>query len=700
MLRFIKTIVVIGLTCLTTVWAQDTSLSPVEVFEEFCKTEFGAKQEPLVYEKFGKDIKILEAGIWSHGSYSSAAIGWDTNLPAQSYIEYGYDKNLGLRSRISDRFFYVHLVHLTGLEQDKTVYYRMVSTDEAGKTVKSSIASLKTGAPEGAVLVGKDSTFPYHIKESNKTYILTDDLSLDGRAFVIEKVENVCLDLNGKTVVYNNKAVGELKGYHWAYIKGSDFGVYVQGRGVKILNGSIRQGAGMDSAHEQSSIGTNPIYCKSAKDVEVAGVSLEYGSNQMIGIYFHWSEGSAHVHHNVFMDIGSKIANRHGSACRSLKLDKKQVSHVHHNLVRRTRQMGLSGAKLHNNEVYVDSWSTNSFAMSVEGIGGRGYDNRIFATGFNPYGFGWGTKDWKVYNNFVHMVGQDTAKRWGERWGDVNMLCGMRITNYGKGGQKRQDLEYYGNVIVIKGREDSEIRGVEFFTDNSISGVVFRDNVVKVEGLDAVTNRVSCVDAQGHFKKLDTIPMTYKNNTFISNRHHIRFGDDYGKGLYHHFFNCTFIKSGDHPDYSTFYFGGSYWNFGHRIVDCVFMEGTSAEDVKWGPVGSSKCWYSVEWSLHLDAPSGAVVTIIDKNGEEVLNQKVSGKDGVSKALVDGVYSGPEGHNPRDYKEGRDGLSGFTKQEKGPYKVTIIVGGQTASIDLSVNGPTKLKYENNILKKIN
>ena len=59
------------------------------------------------------------------------------------------------------------------------------------------------------------------------------------------------------------------------------------------------------------------------------------------------------------------MQNRHGSGCSSNGLldSKGSRRRFYNNLVKRTRQNGLRGAEdLHNNEIYVDSWATNSFA--------------------------------------------------------------------------------------------------------------------------------------------------------------------------------------------------------------------------------------------------------------------------------------------------------------------------------------------------
>jgi hypothetical protein len=657
----------------------------VKIFNDFCIEHFGAEKEPLVYEKFGKELKILPEGVWMHASDTSAVIGWDTNLPAKSYVEYGKTAEYGQRTPEPERHFYVNVRYLRGLERDTTYHYRLVSVDERGNKVASADKTFTTARPEGAIVIPGDMEGPPYVLKEKGTYLLTADIIADGSAFEI-RGDDIILDLNGHTVVYNNKSI-EVTGKSFKnWVDKSAFGVLMEkAQNFQLFNGTIRQGAGNDPACGIS-IGFSPFHGEGAGGhKEFAGVTIEFGADQMIGINYHWSRGSTNIHHCVFVDHGSKVSNRHGGGCRAARLDGKQTGEMHHNLVKRTRQMGLAGAdKLYNNEVYVDSFSTNSFALQIAAEGGRGYNNRVFATGFNPYGFGWGKKDWKAYDNFIHMVGQDTSKRWGERWGDVNMLAGMRVTNYSKGGQEREDLEYYGNVIVMEGKEDCEIRAVEFFSDETIKNLNFHDNIVKAIALDDQTVRVACVDAQGHFRKENTLPVFYRNNTFISNRHMVRFGDDYGKGNNHQFINNRFIKVGeDHPMFSTFYFGGGYWNYGHVIRDCTFEGGAEPMDVHWGPIGN-QAWYQVEWTLTVKAPAGAEVKIVDAKGDEAFAGKVGDDGTVAVPLVQARLSPPEGHDAKAHKEGRGGTEGAAKDAFTPHTVTVAVDGKTAEAKVTMD----------------
>ncbi len=670
----------------------NTPVSNTFDFNEFAKTNFGAEKEPMIYEQVWNQLEIFQDGVWVNPSLNSASIGWDTNLPAHSYVEYGEDTQYGKQTSPESRYYYVNLNYLKNLKPETIYHYRLVSTDERGNKIFTEDATFTTLSESEVTLLPKNSPTPIILDQPNTKYVLEGDITTDGRAIQIE-ADNITLDLNGHTIIYDNAHMGELEWDHRAYIHNSSFGVYINGTiGTKIFNGTIKQGDGQDAWEDNSSIGFNPIYAKGIKDVEIAGVNIDYGGPQMIGLRFHWSEWIADVHHNIFNDSWTVINNRHGSGNRSMILDSDQEGNVHHNLVKRTRQRGLSGKMLYNNEVYVDSWSTNSFAMSPSVDSARVYKNRIFGTGFNVYGFGWANTDLKLYDNIVHFVGKDFSERWDEDWGDINMLSAIRVTNYGGWWQERDWLEYYDNLIVISGSEDSEIRGVEFFSDETIHNLYFHDNIIKTEGLDNETNRVACVVAQGYYNKPDSIPVIYSNNTFISNRHHVAFGDSYGKGNNHHFDNCTFISSGgeEHPDYSTFIFWGSYRNYGHIIKDCIFESGTAADSVRWGRTASDKSYYEIYWTLTVKAPNGSNVQIKDLEGASVFQGVISGGE-VKVPLIEKRLMAGEWHIHRKWEEG-SGMLGSTVTSKTQHSVIVTTSdNQEETRFVEMTKPTTLEF---------
>jgi hypothetical protein len=689
-----------------------------EDFNAFCIKNYGAEKEPLVYEKYGKELRMLPDGRWLHASENSAAIGWDTNLPAKSCVEYGETADYGNKTAEPERHFYVHLHYLTGLKPNAVYHYRLVAVDERGNRVASKDERFETKAIPGAIHVPDDLKGPpYDLNKEGAVYVLTKDIIADDTAFRV-KADNVTLDLNGHLVVYNNKAKKPETWKFEDYYAKADYGVFVTStvnatasatevghprNGTRILNGRIEQGAGDDRASKADTVGFNPILIKSSAQYEVAGVSLAYGSSQMIGLHSFWCpDTEVKIHHNVFLDRGSDILWRHGTGCGALMIDPEKSGGVHHNLVKRTRQSGLRGSRrLDNNEIYVDSFTINAFGC-VLANDSEAHGNRIFGTGFNFFAVGStgfsgqkvGDKNLKFHDNFIHIVGHDTSARWinHEKWGDINTLSGLRVTTYGNGGAPRENLEYWNNLIVLTGTENCELRGTEFISDVSVKHVVAHDNIVKVEVRDEKTKRAACLVAQGHHEKADSLPIVYKDNTLISNICHIRFGDAYAWGNTHHFIGCKFVKIGNNPKYHTFAFGGYYWNFGHIVRDAEFGPGTAYNDVLWGPT-EEQSNYSVEWTLAITTAPKASVRIADKTGKEVFAGEADEKGAVSVPLRQCTIHPPKVRKQAKCAEG-EGETGGVEETFTPHTVTITKDGKTAtkSITMDKKQTVELKPE--------
>ncbi|MFB3893727.1 MAG: fibronectin type III domain-containing protein [Phycisphaerae bacterium] len=593
-------------------------------FNEFCAASFGAEKEPLVYQLFGKELRSEPGGAWVHASATSACIAWETNLPAATFVEYGPTPSFGAQTPRPERNFHIHVHYLKDLKPRTTYYYRLVSIDERGNKAVSDTRSFNTGMPDGAIEVpGKLDGPPYRLDKPGATYVLTRDLTVRASAIEIA-ADGVTLDLDAHTVTFAGDVKGDPRITN-GISAGKDPSAKVPQTiaKVRILNGTVVQGSCKALEEYKGSFGLNGLFL-AMSDGEIGGVTVEHHSPESWGGVLWNPQGSLDVHHNVFLDRATKVADRHGAAARSLGISEKQPGpnafRIHHNLVKRTRQNGLGGAhELAHNEVCVDSWCTNSFALQPISVpdtpAGEVHDNRVFATGFNPYALGWAHRDLKVWRNLVHMRGIDAKSRWYEDWGDISMCEGFRVTNYGIGGQVRDNLEYWNNVIIIEGTGGSELRGTGFFSDETISNLLFRDNVLKVLSLDDKTVQAACISAHGLPSKSETaMPVYYRNNTLISNICNVRFGDKYGKGSNHRIVECRLIREGNDPRYHTFAFGGTYWCRHNVVQDCEFVGGASYNDVLWGQTGQ-KSFYDVKWTLNIKGPPGAAVSIKDASGQ-------------------------------------------------------------------------------------
>ena len=651
-----------------------------DAFNAFCIRYFGAEKEPLVYEKFGKVLKFLEAGSWRHVSETSACVGFETNLPAKGVVEYGPTAQYGQRTPDEERHFYVHIHYLKGLETGKPCHYRLVATDERGNRVVTADATFTPQPIRGAVRVPDDLPGPpYVLDKADTSYVVTKDLTIDGTAFDV-KAANVTLDLGGHAVVYDNRHLGRImkgdkvEGNFHVWVRKSSFGVRaIKAPGLKLLNGRIAQGAGRDFAYAYS-IGYNPVYTQGCGDVEMAGLTVQYSADQMVGVYHHWFTGDFDIHHNVFLDTGAKVHNRHGAGCSVLLYMGDKTKHrldTHHNLVKRGRHMGLDGGDTWSNEIYIDSYQTNSMAVRGGRTGRKLHHNKIFATGWGAQAFPWGSRcTW--HDNFVHLEGQKpdaTRPRIS--------LVGFRVTQYTGAKRVYEDALYYNNLVVGTARGGSSVRGTWFYADPYVKNLVFRNNIVKinVEDQEVITGaykQMACVVTQGQQARTDAqLPIVYRDNTFISNICNVRFGDYYGMGSNHHFYNCRFVRVGKDPRYKTFWWRPAGVSKNHVFRDCTFEDGASLDSMS--PFGrpDGEQDFTVGWTLAVRTEPLAKVTITDSAGKEVFSAAADAKGVVSAPLA-------------QYLVNTHGKTFFT-----PHTVNVQKAGKTVEKTVTLDGPKQL-----------
>ena len=623
------------------------------LFNQFCLTHYGAETDTLVYQTFGDTLKIKEESRWEYFSEKSAAVAWKTNLPAKTWVEYGTGKNYGHKTELPERYFYNHLHYLKNLQPNTLYHYKLVCVDERGNITETKDKTFETKDFNQVIKIpGALGSPPYVLDQSNSVYLVTEDIDADRTAFEI-MADNITLDLGGHTITHGNQLINDLD-----HEKLDKSGVGIRRKekntkqlGIKIVNGIIKQGTAENNTEyfpakrmvhpddarkeklaKNSSRGFSNIELRLCDNVEIAGVTVEYRWHQTWGMRFEDAFSNYNIHHNICLDKGTQMFNRHGDGTSrsigfrgSAKGDiGKHDNHVqiHHNLIKRVRQNALHMAqKIYDNEIYVDSWVVNSFAISPHQNNGEVYNNLIFLTGYYGCGILWATSNLNVHHNFIHMESistmierPDKGRRLIETWGEQDVLAGIRLTNYNKGGQKRKNLTYTDNVITGRCRGDVEMRGTEFYSDYSIENLVFEHNIIKIMAEDTLVRKAACVDTQGAYNDRSThLPVFYKNCSFTSNRCNIRFGDEYGQGSNHRFINCSIIKTGNHPHYHTFEFDGHSSVFNHVLLDCDFLGGALYNDVQWTNTQSLSN-YSIKWTLNLVTTPGASVRIIDKNG--------------------------------------------------------------------------------------
>ena len=597
-------------------------------FNRFCIDNFGgelktpagaAETEELVYQEFGAGLTFMADGDWVHESENSAAIAFETNLPAITYVEYGLDTSYGNTTEESERHFFVHLRYLKGLESDTTYHYRLVATDERGDRIESEDRTLNTHTIEGAILVPGNLEGPqYTLNQAGAVYVLTEDIVADKGAFYIT-ANDITLDLNGYTVTYDNGEPVYTKenSTSWTALtnnEDSSLGVHTSWgniKNLKILNGTIRQGDNNGVGIQGK--GFNPIYLKGAgtETREIAGVTIEYSGESVGGTY-----GVGKVHHSVLLDKGT-IVDSYSYGCYGIVL----TSNAHHNLFKRFRQTGIvctSVSEYYDNELYIDSVVTNSFGISFYGaLNSVVRGNRIFGTGYDAMGIGTdgsNASDIDVDSNFVQL--QATTPRDTTEYTPQSEASCLRV-KVGSDGNS----DFHDNTVIARGRDGGIVRGVRFSPTETMGKVVFRQNTIKAIAEDGVTDGRGAVSITDAYGSLLVKSATFEDNVIISNFCNIVLGERKGYANNARFVSNKFVKAGNEERYHTIQSGYyDHDNVNNVFIDSIFENGAGYDEIKF--MGrTNRCDLSVGHSLY--------VIVLDSKGAPMTYKDIDVTDSYS-----------------------------------------------------------------------
>ncbi len=542
-------------------------------FNHFCKARFGGRHEPLVYETFGQKLRLDEKGTWSHVSENSATLAFSTNIPAVSHVEVTAEGQDVIQTEPTERAFYNHIHHVAGLKPGTTYDYQFIAVDEKGNREVLHTGRIAPAKIDGAIYVPGDVEGPpYNLTEADTTYVLTKDIVADAVGINV-MARGITLDLNGCTVVYDNVAgapLGPEKGFGYVGEQGAH-GVRsaYSGRDSRIVNGRIVQGKGGSGA------GSRPV----TRAAELAGVSIDYYGTQVSAM-----AEVREIRHCSIRDRGTELTNRH-SGVAAITGDK-----VRYNLVRRARHRGIvgrSGGAYHGNEVYVDSYATNSFGiLFYKATDAACTGNKLFGTGYHALGVGTvsaGVADVEVIGNFIHLEAVGPLARSAE-YGDQSQVECVRVTWGG------ENILYEHNVMIAKAQSGGEASGIWHFSHaDGQKNVVYRNNVVKVlREDDRPTDRLEgAIRVCGTSARAErNVPVLIEGNRVISNFCNVRLGDRYGTGSNAQFVDNTFVRTGDQRNYATIVIGhGNATSIGHVFQGTKLEGGAGFDRVEflgWG----------------------------------------------------------------------------------------------------------------------
>lgn len=375
-------------------------------------------------------------------------------------------------------------------------------------------------------------TDPGVLDRGNTEYVLAADIVAEGTAFVVEG-SNITLDLDGHEIVYGagggDKVYGvSVPGYHR--------------KQIRIVNGRITQKKGSGCRGDQHSAGCNPIHIPNGVDgLEIAQIDIAWESPNTSALYSPWGK-NADVHHNRFLDRGSRVDNRHqGTAV--IEGNRGGNLRIHNNTVERARQIGIRAgekAEIFENDIAIDSVVTNSTGIAVKS--GVIRNNRVVGRGVHPIGI-WPGNDTRVEGNYVNV----RSTRTGDEYGSTGAAC-LRMT----WGNDR--VEVVDNIFILEASEGKggepaawgralwvglPHKGEKALFDRNLIVANNRRGEAKAAAIAVVCNN-------------ESPGLVFKGNTVISNWGNVLLADDYGHADgYPLFVGNTFVRQDDYPGYRT-----------------------------------------------------------------------------------------------------------------------------------------------------
>jgi hypothetical protein len=451
---------------------------------------------------------------------------------------------------------------------------------------------------------------PYIADSPNTKYVIYDDIIAKGSAIQI-KASNVIIDLNGKTITYNDMVPGD----------GISVGSWNE-KNIAVVNGTIKQGVAM-SEGDESGTGNNPVRAHpyAVDKLYIADLHIIYGAKDVGGIVT--TATNSVFRNNIVEDQYSHgvLKNRHqgidaltGTGGTSEITNNIYINNIIINCRHRGIAVGNNDTAV-GNRIIVNSIATNSFGIYVyDKQNVKIFNNYITATGEHPIGIGAvakGTDNIEIYNNTIDVQ----TTRLGTEYGS-DPECQNHATpcgNYAVGFRTTwggNNISFHDNEIIV--RTDSSYKGT--YSETAKPAVVNakgRGLMVAVnvgESSKFFNNTITVLDKDGSGKAFGIActggnagEMIFEGNTVASNILNVALGDEYGSCAGHPLFiRNTFIKVDDYRTYRTVAseLGGWFEGTG-RFVSNVYRGGALQESIDINVVSEGGAGKSVFFGREL-----------------------------------------------------------------------------------------------------
>jgi len=414
---------------------------------------------------------------------------------------------------------------------------------------------------------------PYLLDQAGETYILTQDISAPGTAITIA-TPGITLDLNGKTISYNELGLDNTRGITASVVTGNL---------TRLINGKIIQDKQGKKSHA--------VYLNLGNiEVSHLNITISEGDNyDTDAILVDWGS-RANIHDNVIYHYGRAVTDRSQGAGVIEILRTKGGNNIYNNKIIGGPQFGIrvtaydatsdtlyGPTAIYNNDIRLNSTVVNAYSIAVLGMS----DSLIYTNILIPEsGRGIlleGSNNVSVYSNYLDVKERPDPEGW-------QYVFGIRV-RYGA-----SDNKIYDNTVIARSVPGFKGATAIKLSDDALRNEFYNNNV------SAFTySIVSGQEARAvHIEALPTgSGNIFHNNILTSNNQNIYlFGWPQDKANDILFRSETLVKADNPINYLAIY--GYIGAQNNTFLDTRFGGGASFNNVSlWNGTNS----IIVKWYL-------------------------------------------------------------------------------------------------------
>jgi len=566
------------------------------------------------------------------------------------------------------------------------IYPRIFQTALIGAIVFGIflIVDISTAPAQGQIL---HITSCQVLDHPDTTYILDNDVQSDNSCFLVT-ADNVTLDLNGHTITYalngNSTPTYTYNGadYNCFTYNGhrlgnyGHYGVYIDAdprqmpdaypligwrwnlnpKNFVLKNGTIKQGT--NATHSGDAV---HLTCSNA---EICNLTIEISGPDCQAIYAR----DANIHHNTITSYSNFVENRHEG--RAVIYSSK--GKVHDNIIRGGPQWairisaasGVDGADVYNNDIRHNTVVANGYGIGAYADNMEVYGNKIDTNGeYSGRGIHIGAKNVSVHDNVLNLSERPNSE-YSTYW-----VHGIKLEGC-------TEAKVFHNDVTVNAIEKSDGRALDVSVGSNSNNEVYENifRAVATSSVDAYAFKATGV--------AEDSGLIIHNNTFISNRTILYWGDSGGNGIV---FRSNLLRQGPNPINPTTIVFGPYQTtcVNNQLIDTQVADGASLDSVRlYGNYAIDNSYY-VKWLLNL--------TVKDTNSNALAGVNVTIKDLKNTQIYSGLTDAdgriPEQELTQYFARG---VSSFARTAYTPHTITVTKDGfETSTQEITIDASKSL-----------